>query len=198
MFFVQITVAKRKGQGYFSAMNHPISSGQRLPPPPGPIARFGRRERCIPNPKLKFMEQCREVMRFHRLALRTEKTYLEWIRRFIHFNGTRHPQEMGVAEVRAFLTHLAAERNVAASTQNQALNALLFLYRHVLDRGLEFVDGFEPGAPGAAGAGGADQGGDGALAGGHAGHLPAVLPVVVWNGDAADGGVAAAGEGFGF
>jgi integron integrase len=59
------------------------------------------------------------------------------------FHGKRHPKEMGVAEVRAFLTHLAAERKVSASTQNQALNALLFLYRHVLDRGMEFVEGFE-------------------------------------------------------
>jgi hypothetical protein len=57
--------------------------------------------------------------------------------------GWRHPKDLGVAEVRAFLTHLAAERKVSASTQNQALNALLFLYRHVLDRGMEFVEGFE-------------------------------------------------------
>jgi integron integrase len=99
-------------------------------------------ERFIPNPKLKFMEQCREVMRFKRLALRTEQAYLEWIKRFIFFHHKRHPQDMGVDEVRAFLTHLANERHVSASTQNQALNALLFLYRHVLDRGMEFVEGF--------------------------------------------------------
>ena len=100
-------------------------------------------ERFIPNPNLKFMEQCREVMRFRRLALRSEQAYLEWIKRFILFHDKRHPKDMGVAEVRAFLTHLAAERKVSASTQNQALNALLFLYRHVLDRGMEFVDGFD-------------------------------------------------------
>jgi len=100
-------------------------------------------ERFIPNPKLKFMEQCREVMRFKRLALRSEQAYLEWIKRFIFFHDKRHPKDMGVAEVRAFLTHLANERNVSASTQNQALNALLFLYRHVLDRGMEFVEGFD-------------------------------------------------------
>ena len=81
------------------------------------------------------MEQCREVMRYRRLALRTEQTYLEWIKRFIFFHNKRHPKDMGVAEVRAFLTHLAARRQVSASTQNQALNALLFLYRHVLGRG---------------------------------------------------------------
>lgn len=100
-------------------------------------------ERFIPNPKLKFMEQCREVMRFKRLALRSEGAYLQWIKRFILFNGKRHPQEMGVEEVKAFLTYLASVRNVSASTQSQALNALLFLYRHVLDRGVEFVEGFE-------------------------------------------------------
>jgi integron integrase len=142
MFSERLHWQKRKLKVIFRGMNSPISGDQRLQPPPGQIPRFSRRERFIPNPKLKFMEQCREVMRFHRLALRTEKAYLEWIRRFIHFNGTRHPGEAGLAEVRAFLTHLASERNVSASTQNQALNALLFLYRHVLDRGLEFVDGF--------------------------------------------------------
>jgi integron integrase len=100
-------------------------------------------ERFIPNPKLRFMDQCREVMRFRRLALRTEQAYLEWIKRFILFHGKRHPKDMGASEVRAFLTHLAASRGVSASTQNQALNALLFLYRHVLGRGMEFVEGFE-------------------------------------------------------
>ncbi len=76
-----------------------------------------------PNPKLKFMEQCREVRRFRRLALRSEQAYLEWIKRFILFNAQRHPQDMGEPEVRAFLTHLAVARRVAVATQNQALNA---------------------------------------------------------------------------
>ena len=125
-------------------MSHPILTAQRLNPPARGHTAFGTPpERFIPNPKLKFMEQCREVMRFKRLALRTEEAYLQWIKRFIFFHGKRNPKEMGVAEVRAFLTHLASERNVSASTQNQALNALLFLYRHVLDRGMEFVEGFE-------------------------------------------------------
>ena len=115
-------------------MNRWILNRQRLHVPP---------ERLVPNPKLRFMEQCREVMRFKRLALRTEQAYLEWIKRFIIHQGKRHPQAMGVAEVRAFLTHLAAERRVSASTQNQALNALLFLYREVMDRGMEFVEGFD-------------------------------------------------------
>src|SRR5208283_250236 len=100
-------------------------------------------ERLTPNPKLKFMEQCREVMRFHRLALRSEEAYLQWIKRFIFFHGKRHPKDMGEPEVEAFLTHLASELNVSASTQNQALGALLFMYQKVLGRELEFMAGFD-------------------------------------------------------
>ena len=100
-------------------------------------------ERLVPNPKLRFMEQCREVMRFHRLALRTEETYLQWIKRFILFHDKRHPKDLGEPEVKVFLTHLAADRLVAASTQNQALGALLFLYQKVLGRELGFLDGFD-------------------------------------------------------
>jgi integron integrase len=118
---------------YFLGMSHQILDRERLQRPP---------ERLVPNPKLKFLEQCREVMRFKRLALRTQEAYLQWIRRFILFHGRRHPQELGASAVRAFLTHLASGRNVSASTQNQALNGLLFMYRHVLDRGMEFVEGF--------------------------------------------------------
>jgi integron integrase len=98
-------------------------------------------ERFIPNPKLKFMEQCREVMRFRRLALRSEQAYLDWIKRFIFFNDKRHPKDMGEPEVRAFLTHLAVQRNVSAGTQNHALNALVFLYRHVIGREFDLLDG---------------------------------------------------------
>ena len=145
--------------------------------------------RLVPNPKLRFLDQCREVLRFKQMSPRTEQSYVDWIRRFIvwardnnpHFTGAalsvsgppspqprrngffaetssaaqgeggdsesdavervptggwRHPKEMGAAEVRGFLTHLAAERNVAAATQNQALNALVFLFRDVLERDL--------------------------------------------------------------
>jgi site-specific recombinase XerD len=74
------------------------------------------------------------------MARSTEKAYVDWIRRFILFHGKRHPREMGKSEVSAFLTHLAVERNVASSTQNQALSALLFLYRHVLQQKLEWLD----------------------------------------------------------
>jgi integron integrase len=105
--------------------------------------------KLIPNPKLRFLDQCREVLRFKQMALRTEEAYVDWIRRFIVWSGKRHPREMGTAEVRGFLTHLATERNVAAATQNQALNALTFLYREVIGGELEWIDGFEPAKRGA-------------------------------------------------
>jgi integron integrase len=108
-----------------------------------PDTRRNPRELLIPNPKLRFMDQCREVMRFLHFSLRTEEAYTHWIRRFIVWSGKRHPREMGEAEVRAFLTHLAAERRVSASTQNQALNALLCLYQKVLRQDLTWVEGFE-------------------------------------------------------
>jgi integron integrase len=110
----------------------------------------------VVNPKLKLLEQMREVMRFFHYSIRTEKAYCQWVRRFIQFHrfrdpirpqssslprgaqsqnpagGWRHPKEMGAPEVVEFLTHLAAARDVTASTQNQALNALVFLYAQVL------------------------------------------------------------------
>jgi len=79
-------------------------------------------------------------MRLRHMSRRTEEAYLGWIRRYIHFHGVRHPDAMGASEVVAFLDHLAVEREVSASTQNQALSALLFLYRAVLDRRLEGLD----------------------------------------------------------
>src|SRR6516162_3569740 len=93
-------------------------------------------ERFIPNPRLKFLEQCREVMQFKRLSPRTVEAYVQWIRRFILWSGKRHPKDMGAIEVNQFLGGLARER-VAASTQNQALNALMFMYRQVVGRGVE-------------------------------------------------------------
>jgi hypothetical protein len=90
------------------------------------------RGRFIPNPKLKLLDQVSEVMRFKHYSLRTEKTYREWIKRYILFHGKRHPREMGPPEVSRFLSDLAVNGRVAASTQNQAFNALLFLYREVL------------------------------------------------------------------
>lgn len=82
--------------------------------------------------KPRLREQVRTVMRLHHYSIRTEKSYWYWIRNFIRFNQLRHPQELGAIEVNAFLTWLAAERKVAAATQNLALNALVFLYTKVL------------------------------------------------------------------
>jgi len=94
----------------------------------------------VPNPKLRLREQLREVMRFKHYSVRTEENYWHWIRHFILFHGKKHPREMGEEQVRAFLTHLASARDVAVSTQNQALNALLFLYAQVLHRPLGQVE----------------------------------------------------------
>jgi integron integrase len=82
--------------------------------------------------KGKLLDQAREVLRLKHMSLRTEEAYLSWIRRFILFHHKRHPKDMGAPEIRAFLSHLALQGKVAASTQNGALNALVFLYRHVL------------------------------------------------------------------
>jgi integron integrase len=79
----------------------------------------------------------RELLQTRHYARRTVKTYEQWLRRYLRFHGLRHPREMGRAEVNAFLTHLAVEEKVSASTQNQALAALLFLYRDLLERDLE-------------------------------------------------------------
>jgi integron integrase len=78
-------------------------------------------------------EVARDRIRTRHLTFRTEQAYLAWIRRYVKCHERRHPRDMGSVEVEAFLTHLAVEGKVAASTQNQALQALLFLYRHVLD-----------------------------------------------------------------
>lgn len=91
-----------------------------------------------PSPKL--LDRVRQRMRVGHYSLRTEKTYVAWIRRYILFHDKRHPEEMGKDEVEAFLTHLAVEGQVAVSTQNQALNAILYLYRQVLDIDLPWMD----------------------------------------------------------
>lgn len=82
--------------------------------------------------KPKLLDQLREALRSRHYSRRTEQTYCLWVRRYIHFHNVRHPAEMAEPEINAFLTHLAVKLRVSASTQNQALSALLFLYRHVL------------------------------------------------------------------
>ncbi|TDQ44426.1 phage integrase N-terminal SAM-like domain-containing protein [Tepidicella xavieri] len=80
----------------------------------------------------KLLEQLRNRVRFKHYSLATERQYVHWVKRFILFHNKRHPNEMGSAEVEAFLTHLAVDGHVSASTQNQALSALLFCYREAL------------------------------------------------------------------
>lgn len=88
----------------------------------------------------KLLDRVRWLLRAKHYSIRTEQAYVDWIRRFILFHGKRHPDEMGEKEISDFLSHLAVEKNVSASTQNQAFSALLFLYQRVLDRKLDFID----------------------------------------------------------
>jgi integron integrase len=91
----------------------------------------------------KLLDDVRNLIRTRHYSYRTEEAYLNWIRRYILFHGKRHPAEMGAAEVGEFLTHLAIKREVAASTQNQALAALLFLYKNVLKQDLPWLKNIE-------------------------------------------------------
>ncbi len=85
----------------------------------------------------RLLDRVRDAIRLKGYSVRTEEAYVDWIKRFILFHDKRHPQEMGYSDVSGFLLHLAAKEGVAASTQNQALNALLFLYREVLGKDLD-------------------------------------------------------------
>jgi site-specific recombinase XerD len=87
----------------------------------------------------KLLDQVREVLRKKHYSLRTEESYIDWIIRYIRFHQLRHPRELGISEIEAFLSHLALDRHVAASTQNQARSALLFLYRQVLELPIDAV-----------------------------------------------------------
>ena len=93
--------------------------------------------------KPRLLGQVREKIRLKHYSIRTEQAYVDWIKRYILFHGKRHPQEMGKQEVEQFLSHLAVERNVAASTQNQALSAILFLYKEVLEQDIGWLDNVE-------------------------------------------------------
>jgi integron integrase len=116
----------------FCARTGPLWSvredSDRAPAPRGPAA-----------PRL--LDRVRAAIRTRHYTRRTEAAYVSWIRRFILFHGKRHPMELGEGEVTSFLTHLAVKVRVSASTQNQALSALLFLYRDVLSRDLEWLEG---------------------------------------------------------
>ena len=173
--------------------------------------------RFLPNPRLKLLEQCREVMRFKQFSRRTEETYLQWIRRFILFHRKkelirsaavtdaplqtrwiwRHPQDMGEVEVRAFLTDLAVRRGVVAATQNQALNALLFLYREVIGWRNGVGGRVREGQTVAAGANGAEPGGGAGLVGATERHPAFNRAGFVWDGFAVDGVFEIASQGCG-
>jgi len=101
-------------------------------------------ERPSPSsPKPRLLEVLRDVLRRRHYSYRTEESYVHWVRRFIFFHGKRHPRDLGQEEVTDFLNHLARDRDVAAATQNQALAALLFLYKEVLGQSLPWLDGIE-------------------------------------------------------
>ena len=91
----------------------------------------------------RLLDQVRDRIRRKHYSIRTEQAYLHWVKNFVRFHGVKHPKDMGAREVEAFLTHLSVVRNVSASTQNQALSALLFLYREVLEIELPWLDGIE-------------------------------------------------------
>jgi integron integrase len=99
----------------------------------------------MPTPKL--LDQVRAVVRAKHFALSTERAYANWIKRFILFHQKRHPLEMGELEIRQFLSHLAIDMRVSASTQTVALSALLFLYRHVLKQELPCIHDIERAKP---------------------------------------------------
>jgi hypothetical protein len=114
----------------------------KLPAGGNDIAAWSLREVSPPEPpKPRLLDRVRQALRARHMSRRTEEAYVAWIRRFIFFHNKRHPAEMGAPEVTRFLTSLAVDGHVAASTQNQALSGLLFLYRDVLEIDLPWLDG---------------------------------------------------------
>jgi len=106
------------------------------------MSRQAQRTRIVPGQPVqasspKLLDRVRDAIRAQHYSIRTEEAYVGWVRRFIVFHNKRHPAEMGEPEINQFLTHLAVAENVAASTQNQALSGILFLYQAVLGRDLD-------------------------------------------------------------
>jgi len=93
-------------------------------------------------PSAKLLDRLREVIRLRHYSRRTEEAYVRWVIRFVRFHGLRHPEELDGSDIEAFLSHLATRRHVAASTQNQALNAIVFLYRNVLRKDVPELEEF--------------------------------------------------------
>src|SRR5262245_33207966 len=108
---------------------------------PGPSAIPGAAgERGAPKQEPRLLDQLRAAIRTRHYSIRTEEAYVGWARRFILFHGKRHPRDMGEREVNQFLSHLAVKGRVSASTQNQALSAILSLYQKVLKKPLDWLD----------------------------------------------------------
>ena len=124
-----------RSRGESIARRADTASLREAEPVPGRVAldQDGRRPRLL--------DELREQLRLRHRSLSTERAYVDWVKRFIRFHGRRHPKELGRDEIESFLSHLASEREVAASTQNQALNALLFLYRYVIRREIGDLSG---------------------------------------------------------
>jgi len=120
----------------------PLSQYPTLPAGGEGLAPSSIQEHGLPEPpKPRLLDRVRQALRTHHMSRRTEEAYVARIRRFIFFHGKRHPAEMGAAEVTKFLTSLAVDGHAAASTQNEALSALLFLYKDVLEVDLPWLDG---------------------------------------------------------
>jgi site-specific recombinase XerD len=116
---------------------------------PSGLPRPVRRELITPNPKLKLLDQVREVVRLKHYSIRTERSYADWIKRYIHFHNMQSREELngGEQKIELFLSDLAVNGKVAASTQNQAFNALLFLYREVLHQELNQINALRADRP---------------------------------------------------
>jgi len=122
---------------YSHVLNRPLGTLVATSATPPPATSAGLAGQGGP----KLLSRVRQTVRTLHYSRRTEQAYVQWIKRFIFHHGVRHPAEMGAAEVRGFLSHLAVNRHVSASTQNQALNALLFLYGRVLGKEIGLVEG---------------------------------------------------------
>ncbi len=103
-----------------------------------PVQTLSTQDLSSPPKGKKLLDQLRDAIRAKHYSYRTEQTYVDWCKRYILYHNKRHPAGMGVLEIQAFIIYLATEQNVAASTQNQALSAILFLYRNVLQKDIEF------------------------------------------------------------
>ena len=119
----------------------PRVESRRDPASPQSLQHLAKMARASGGNKPKLLDQVREAIRMRHYSIRTEEAYVGWIKRFILFHGKRHPLEMGEDEITRFLSALAVHGQVSASTQNQALCALVFLYRHVLGQNLGWLDG---------------------------------------------------------